>query len=291
MLTNYIIPAFDLSHLHICDVGEETSAFYTSSKPVMQRFRYIIHFVVNGEGVFRRTTLAVTTEHHLQANTAFAIFENDAVYYNSLPENPMHYFWIGFVGEESKHIMKYIGFSPEIPTIIFTHPEKIIAAFRKLFASWKEHDYYEFTANFFSLISIMRKYNQQKTELNLLKSNNDLLELAVQYIRANLHNNIRVQDIAAELNIDRCHFSRIFKKNFSISPHEYINNLRLREAENLLLMGNYNVSQIVEILNFPDIYSFTKRFKKFFHCSPLQYRKKISAMEKTTNSSKRKKTQ
>lgn len=272
MLENYITPSTSIDDLFILDVGEESCAVI-NPRSAYQRFRYIIHFVVDGQGTFKRTTAAQKTESALSKNTAFGIFDGDTVFYYSNPEQPMHYFWVGFSGKESEKIMQFIGFTQETPTISFENGEEIIASFQQLLGSWKQHDHYAFFSAFYNLVSVLRQNNKVQPALGLFKSENEIFAQAEQYIKLNLHKNIRVQDVAAALNVDRCYFSRIFKNRFQVSPHEYIDRLRLRQAELLLTTTNYSVMQIVEMLNFTDIYSFAKRFKRRYHVSPTQYRK------------------
>lgn len=272
MLENYITPSASIDDLFILDVGEESCAV-VEPKNAYQRFRCIVHFVVDGNGTLKRTTATQKTENVLSKNTAFGIFEGDSVYYRSDPEHPMHYFWVGFSGKESEKIMQYIGFTQEAPTIAFDRADEIVAAFKLLLDSWQQHDHYAFFSAFYNLVSVLRKNNKTQNPLVLFKSDNEIFTQAEQYIKTNLHKNLRVQDVAAALNIDRCYFSRIFKERFLVPPHVYITKLRLQQAETLLTTTNYPVSTIVEMLNFTDIYSFAKQFKKYYHVSPSQYRK------------------
>lgn len=278
MLENYITPSTSIDDLFILDVGEESRAVI-NPRNAYQRFRYIVHFVVDGRGTFKRTTADKKTESALSKNTAFGIFEGDTVFYSSDPEQPMHYFWVGFSGKESERIMQYIGFTQETPTVSFESGEEIIAAFKQLLGSWKRQDHYAFFSAFYNLVSVLRQNNKVQSPLGLFKSENEIFAQAEQYIKLNLHKNLRVQDVAAALNIDRCYFSRIFKNRFQVSPHDYIDRMRLKQAETLLTTTNYSVMQIVEMLNFTDIYSFAKRFKRRYHVSPTQYRKDFMSQD------------
>lgn len=297
MLKNYITPSESINDLFILDVGEETQASI-NPRGAAQRFRCIIHFVVEGSGILKRTTANTATESELTKNTAFGIFEADTSFYKSNPENPMHYFWVGFSGAESARIMNYIGFMENSPTVFCDNGEEITAAFRQLIHSWKNFNRYSLFSAFYNLVCVLKKNNKTQYALSFLKSDNEFFEKAEHYIKLNIHNNIKVQDVADALNIDRSYFTKIFKKRFRTSPHEYITRLRLREAEILLTSSNYTISQISELLNFSDVFSFSKCFKRQYNCSPLQLRKDfINAQEKkieaksrkTTNSKKQKK--
>ena len=58
-------------------------------------------------------------------------------------------------------------------------------------------------------------------------------------------------------------------------PHIYIIKVRIQYAEYLLKTTDQSINEIVENLNFTDVYSFSKLFKKEFGLPPGQYRKKI----------------
>ena len=127
--------------------------------------------------------------------------------------------------------------------------------------------------------------------IGLLKSDNEFFEKAEHYIKLNIHNNIKVQDVADALNIDRSYFTKIFKNRFRTSPHEYIIRLRLREAEILLTSSNYTISQIAEQLNFSDVFSFSKCFKRQYKQSPSQLRKDFISSQGNKKERKAKKTE
>ena len=81
-----------------------------------------------------------------------------------------------------------------------------------------------------------------------------------------------MNDVATALNITRNYFSKVFKESFHVTPHEYIARARLKQAEALLRVTNYRISEIADFLGFPDIYTFSKLFKKIYKKTPLQFR-------------------
>ena len=239
----------------------------------------------------KRTTANTATESELTKNTAFGIFESDTSFYKSNPENPMHYFWVGFSGKESERIMGFIGFMENSPTVFCDNGDEIITAFRQLIHSWKNFNRYALFSAFYNLVCVLKKNNKTQAPLGLLKSDNEFFEKAEHYIKLNIHNNIKVQDVADALNIDRSYFTKIFKNRFRTSPHEYIIRLRLREAEILLTSSNYTISQIAEQLNFSDVFSFSKCFKRQYKQSPSQLRKDFISSQGNKKERKTKKTE
>lgn len=274
MLKNYVVEATTFHGLHIKDVGEED--FPRAFFPPKQKFCYIIHFIVSGSGIYKTLNAYNQTESNVKSGYAFAIFRGDTVSYQPDPKDPFYYFWVGFDGEESEKIMEYIGFSREHPTMRFNNTEEILNAFRTMFALRQSKDKYGLFVDFFKLVQILRKNSVSQVKNFLTQNESATLTNAEKFIQAHIGENLTVDDIANAVHLSRSHFSRLFKARFNVTPHEYIVRLRLRNAEILLQTSDYSITKIVELLNFTDIYSFSKLFKKYYHCSPTVFRKQYS---------------
>jgi len=85
------------------------------------------------------------------------------------------------------------------------------------------------------------------------------------------------------LNYD--YVRKLFKKEVGISPHEYLNGLRMARARELIANGvsnsysRYTVSQIAEACGFADPLYFSRAFKKYYGISPLQYAKEVGGKD------------
>lgn len=79
------------------------------------------------------------------------------------------------------------------------------------------------------------------------------------------------------LNYD--YVRKLFKRETGVTPHEYLNELRMQRAQKLILGGvsnsysNYTVSQIAEACGFAEPLYFSRVFKQRFGQSPMQYLK------------------
>ena len=69
---------------------------------------------------------------------------------------------------------------------------------------------------------------------------------------------------------------RIFQRNFGLSPHNYINKIRLEKASVLLEHSDRAVAEIAESVGFEDPIYFSKLFKKTYQRSPQKYRDALS---------------
>ena len=68
---------------------------------------------------------------------------------------------------------------------------------------------------------------------------------------------------------------RKIKALTGISINEFIRKIKMRKAEELLLTGKYNISEIAYQIGFSSISYFRKCFKDEFHASSSEYFKKM----------------
>jgi AraC-like DNA-binding protein len=80
-----------------------------------------------------------------------------------------------------------------------------------------------------------------------------------------------VAEIASYCTMSEFHFSRCFKEMYQISPHQYIIEKKMQLARNLLLQHKHTVSAIAQLCGFPDVFTFSKAFKKYHGVPPSLY--------------------
>ncbi len=106
-----------------------------------------------------------------------------------------------------------------------------------------------------------------------MKSPDDkLLERVMNVINKNLNNSdLSVDNIAEEVGISRVHLHRKMKELTGQTPHDFIRNIRLKKAANLLGSGNMNISEVMYSCGFSNAASFSTIFKKMYGMSPREY--------------------
>lgn len=67
---------------------------------------------------------------------------------------------------------------------------------------------------------------------------------------------------------------RSFRRTFGITPHEYLVENKIAEAENYLLYTALSIKEIAAALAFSDQYHFSNAFKSRRGCSPTEFRKR-----------------
>lgn len=95
------------------------------------------------------------------------------------------------------------------------------------------------------------------------------------YIREHLHDKLDIQVLSRKACMSRTQLFRTFKREFGITPVQFIIKERLKTAKNLLSNSNYTVQQVGLEAGFDDVNNFIKVFKRIEGTTPGGYRSKI----------------
>lgn len=93
-----------------------------------------------------------------------------------------------------------------------------------------------------------------------------------QYIDANLHQNLKLVELAAIAQISPAYFARLFKQREGITPHQYILQRRVERAQTLLRHSDLGLSDIAVSVGFCDQSHLTRWFKRFVGVAPSYFR-------------------
>jgi len=101
------------------------------------------------------------------------------------------------------------------------------------------------------------------------------LRSALAYIHTHLHEKLTVEQLAEQQHVNVDYFSRQFQALLGIRPSEYIIHKRLERAQVLMATSSGSLQEIAEQAGIPDIYYFSRLFKRRFGLPPGQYRKQV----------------
>ena len=124
-------------------------------------------------------------------------------------------------------------------------------------------------------------YSHQQTQderllkMNLDSPNKKLLDRIMNVINNNISNpDLSIDMLCDEVGISRAHIYRKLKELTNQSGRDFIKNVRLKYAEQLLLEGNYSIGFVAEKVGFSNAGNFSSAFKEKYGCPPLQWRER-----------------
>ena len=100
------------------------------------------------------------------------------------------------------------------------------------------------------------------------------------FIEENYRKRLTLDDIAASVGVSKREALRCFQCSVPLSPIEYLNKYRLKQASNLLLSTGYSISTIAESTGFESTSYFDRLFKREFHTTPRKHRNALKRQEK-----------
>ncbi len=98
---------------------------------------------------------------------------------------------------------------------------------------------------------------------------------SIKYINEHFTEDIDLKKLADIEHYNISYYSEWFKNKMNVSPVEYIQNLRVKKAKELLLNTNLTILQISQIVGYEHNSSFTRVFKYLEKISPTEFRRKI----------------
>ena len=74
------------------------------------------------------------------------------------------------------------------------------------------------------------------------------------------------------LNVNASYLSTLFKLEMGVPLTDYVNRQRIEQAKKLLVVTDFPIKMIAEKCGIPDVYYFSRMFKKRTGCTPKVYR-------------------
>ena len=222
-----------------------------------------VQYVISGSGIIICNNKIYTVN---EGDTFLLPMGSNHIYYSN-PDNQFERIWINFKGELACALLDIYKLND---IIVFrnvnTHDifTEIHEACKKLSdpEEYKTHS----SQLFFKLIQTL---SNNKRTTSAVTSEIEQIRL---YIDCNITENLKISDIAQKFSFSNEHIIRIFKKNYGITPHQYILQSKIRLAMIMLKMTNSRIDEIAEQLGFSDSHHFSTQFKKLMGYKPSLYR-------------------
>ncbi len=243
----YILTNRNLHDLNPLLLGWETCRSGHSFGPAVRNYT-LLHYVVSGKGTFQTGGKV----YSVGRGEVFRILPGEVTIYRADANDPWEYHWLAFDGLLSE---KFATLPP-----VFAVSEEAARCF-----DMEDDNAIEFrvASNLFRLYAEI---------FGPTSHNGHYVRRVRDYIKASYMRDVRVEEIAANLHLDRRYLSRIFRQKMGQTIQKYLLSVRMTEAQNCLLAG-LSVGETAERCGYKDAFLFSKMFKKHFGISPANWKK------------------
>ena len=132
-------------------------------------------------------------------------------------------------------------------------------------------------------VHLLKKFNtgatlstrETKTQVSLSPDEIRIKD-AIAYIQEHYAELVTLDDIADSIHVSKSECCRCFKRAVNITPFEYLMRYRILQAADKILQNDREMTSISELassVGFNNTSYFNKLFKKYFNCTPTEYRK------------------
>lgn len=129
------------------------------------------------------------------------------------------------------------------------------------------------------IMNLQRKMNFRIKETSTKSMNKDVA-FTKAYIEHNYRDKITLDKLAEIRHINKYYLAHTFKKDVGISPIEYLNQIRVKEAKVLLESTDLKVADIAIATGFSSQSFFAQTFRHLAQQTPSQYRKLAKELKK-----------
>ncbi|MBR6536918.1 MAG: helix-turn-helix domain-containing protein [Lachnospiraceae bacterium] len=225
---------------------------------------YSLHYIVSGKGyvVFRGQTYA------LSAGDTFLVFPEEEILYYPEESDPWAYRWVDFKGADAKALVARTGFSKKCPVV------RGMQGTEALFCIYEDGLHGDFAkeryaAKVYLLLTYFLKETKEPGEKRTY------FEDAMEVIQNSYwKQELNVSMLAGSLNVERSYLYRLFMEHAEVSPQEYLTEVRMERACELLLTTELSVQAVACSVGYKDALYFSKLFRKRKGTAPSDYRKK-----------------
>lgn len=246
----------------------QTHSYNYQNGRILNEFQLV--YITRGKGFFSANNI---DEILLDEGTIFMLFPGVWHTYRPTKESGWEAYWVGFKGDYAMKLAENNYFNHENPFFQIGYNEEIVRLFQQIIEHSKREEPGASQLLGGTVLHMLGYlFHFRKNELFSNKSVVPMINKARVLMREHVCTNISPEEIASKLNISYSWFRRTFRQYTGFSPAQYMMQLKIQKAKDLLAQTNDSVKQIAGILNFEPVDYFSVFFKRATGQNPLTYR-------------------
>jgi len=268
---NYIYHSYRKYHPVLC-IYDAAIAYPDKNYKHTRDMRYSAHlfeYIIGGKGYIDCDGKRYT----VTAGDCVYISKDCEVSYFADPDEPYTKLWFSADGALPGKLCEAMGFDGNIMIC----RKDLYGKFQRLLHIL-ENEGFELERISKHLVGIMLAMfsDTERDHADITEGSRSDAQRLKAYIDEIIYSAPTIGDIAKHFDICEATVIRHFKKEYGITPNEYIKKQRLNVAEGLLRNSTYSVTNISKLLNYCSQSYFSGEFKKQFGIYPTEYRKHIT---------------
>ena len=248
--------------LHCCGrrLNAENHCFGPAS-----RENYWIIYLEEGSGEYTINKKSFA----LKKDMLFVGFPNCPISYRADPGVPWTIRWVCISSDTLSYLLRSMGITPDSPVVCPRRPERVCRTLTELFDATAEDTV---SGNMscmqlvYGLLSLMAENGQSPV------TDQDYINNAILFMKHSYDKNIRMDDVASYINLERGYFSKLFRRRMGVSPRKWLTTFRLEKSALLLRTTDLTIGEIAKSVGYDDPLYFSRLFHTAYGTSPTAYR-------------------
>lgn len=243
--------------------------FSTGKGRVLNEYQLI--YISRGKGWFQSRSIRKT---EIQEGMFFILFPGEWHNYYPDPHTGWCESWIGFYGANMDNRCKGGFFTPEKTIFNAGIQDEILSLFKKAVRISQEQQagYQQMLAGIVNFLLGIAYSENRRVSFEEMKISNTINKAKI-FIQEHVNQNITCEQIADETGIGYSKFRRIFKDYTGFTLAQYVKEIRLNKARDLLTHSDLSCQEIAYSLGFESPAYFNTVFKKEQGMTPNEYRR------------------
>lgn len=119
------------------------------------------------------------------------------------------------------------------------------------------------------------RFAEAKRRTYYTNSQVKIAKLAMKELSENLSKRISAAELAIRYGISESSLKNYFRGVYGKGYHEYLNELRMKKAAEMLMQGGFKVSEIAAEVGYSNQSRFAQAFREHFGISPMEYSRRM----------------
>ncbi|MBM7642948.1 helix-turn-helix domain-containing protein [Streptococcus loxodontisalivarius] len=119
------------------------------------------------------------------------------------------------------------------------------------------------------------RYVVRKQTDDTYRKNEKIREL-IDHINNNYQDNLSIEVLSEFIGYSKTHFMTVFKQHTGTSCTEFVIQVRLNKACDILINSTTPILEVATSIGFNNLSNFNRQFKRYYQMTPSQYRKQYT---------------